>query len=234
MAQQPPSPPGGGYPPPPPGSPYYAQPPSGGAPAPDPYAADRALAEWATARGYALNATPDLRWYQGWTPFVFFPQPTRVGRELRATFGEASVWIAELFEADPVRQATGEDRHLAAFLASTKLGARAALRSRQGAGVVGDLSAGLSSLFGSRPAPGSVLGDPTLEGAFEVSAPSREEGARALPMPLRELLFKIGFRGILELRSGGMVYEAYDKKAFEPQSLDALITAIGQLYRATG
>jgi len=211
MAQAPPGPPGG-------------QPPF------DPYAADRALAQWAAARGYTLSAQPDLAWYQGWFPCVYLARPVRVGREVRATFGDATVWAAETFEADTLKQATGEDRHLLVFLTSQRLGARAALRSRQGGGMVNEISSGLDSLFGKKPQPGSVLGDPTLEARYDATTPSREEGNRALPMGLRQLLLQSGWRGILELRAGGMVCETYDRKMFDPSGLDALFTLIGQIY----
>jgi hypothetical protein len=56
---------------------------SGGPPPADPYAADRALAQWAHARGFALQPSPDLAWYQAWYPFVYLFRIARVGRELR-------------------------------------------------------------------------------------------------------------------------------------------------------
>lgn len=251
MTQQPPGgrPPGPAYPPPPQGGAYGAPPPQGGAygapppnaygappggayAAPDPYAAERALGEWAAARGYALNTSPDLNWYLGWYPLSYFPKVHRIGREVRATFGEASVWVAELFEQDTVKQATGEDRHLTTFLTSPRLVARASVRSRQGGGMVSEISSGLDSLFGKRPAAGSVLGDPTLEGLFDITTPSRDEGNHALPMPLRQLLVQSNWRGILEVRAGGLVMDAYEKRPFEPAALDALLQVVGQTYRA--
>ena len=217
MAQ---SPPAGGYPPPP-----------GGAPAHDPYAQDHALAAWAAERGYALTNQPDLRWYQGWAPFAFHPRPLRVVREVRATFGEATLWAVEWIEDDPVKQATGDDRHLVALVTSPRLVARGSLRSKQGGGVVNEISSGLNSLFGSKPAAGTLLGDPTLEASYDVSVPSREEGDRALPMPLRRFLVGAGFRGVVELRQGGMIFNDYSLKRFDPSTLDALIHRAGQAYQ---
>lgn len=214
------SPPAGGYPPPP-----------GGAPARDPYAQDHALSAWAAERGYALSTQPDLRWYQGWAPFTYQPRPHRLGREVRAVFGDATLWAVEWVEDDPVKQATGDDRHLVALITSPRLGARAALRSKQGGGVVNEISVGLNSLFGSKPAPGAALGDPTLESAYDVSVPSRDEGDRALPMPLRRFLVGAGFRGVLELRQGGMLLDDYSTRRFEPATLDGLIHRAGQAYQ---
>src|SRR5687768_14504273 len=101
MAQSP-SPPGA---PSPPGG--YSPP-----PAHDPYAADRALHEWLSSRGHELNPAPDVRWFQGWYPFVYMPLLARVGRELRASLGDARAWLVEGFENDAIKQATGEDRHI--------------------------------------------------------------------------------------------------------------------------
>src|SRR5512146_1776024 len=154
---------------------------------PDPYAADRALAQWAQARGYTLGSNPDPNWYRGWYPCVYVPPFSRLGRELRATFGEASVALVEGFEADPIKQATGEDRQVLAFLASPRLTSRVAVRSKSGGGLVREISGGLGALFGGGSA-GGALGDPTFEAKYDVTAPSREEGQAALPFPLRQLL----------------------------------------------
>ena len=93
------------------------------------------------------------------------------------------------------------------------------------------LSSGLGSLFRGE-SPGSLLGDPTLEARFDVMAPSRDEGNAALPMPLRQLLVTSGFRGILEVRSGGLVVSLFDLRSFDAASLDRALPYIEQLYRA--
>lgn len=211
--------------PPPPGYP----PPPGGAPPYDPYASDRALAAWAAERGYAISTTPDLAWFQAWSPFSYLPRAHRVVREVRATFGEVCVWVVEWFEDDPVKQATGEDRHLVALATSPRLAGRAALRSKSGGGVVQEISSGLGSLFGGKPA-GSVLGDPTLEGRFDVAVPSREEGDRALPMALRQLLVGASFRGIVEVRPGGLAMTDWTLRAFDGPTIDALVHRVGQVH----
>lgn len=203
----------------------------GGLPA-DPYAAERALAHWAEARGYALQPSPDLAWYQAWYPFVYLFRIARVGRELRAAFGEAQVWIVEAFDPDPLKQATGEDRNVFAFLTSPRLTRRAAIRSRAGGGIVQEISTGLGSLFKGGGSPGGALGDPTFEQRYEVTAPSREEGHAALPMPLRQMLLQTGWRGILELRAGGLACTMFDRRTFDPPTLDALIATLGQIYQA--
>ena len=205
-------------------------PPPGAPPGPaDPYAADRILAQWAQARGYVLSATPDLRWYQGWFPCVYLPPIARVGREVKATFGEANVAIVEAFEGDVLKQATGEDRSVVAFLMSSKLTHRAAIRSKAGGGLVNEISSGLGSLFKSGGTPGTVLGDPTFEARFDVTTPSREESAFALKMPLRQWLLQTSWRGILEIRGGGAICTPFERR-FEPATLDALVTAVGQIY----
>ncbi len=231
MAQMPPGPPGapppgGGYPPPPPGGGYPQ--------AQDPYAAERALGEWAQQKGYALGNTPDLAWYQGWAPFVYLQQLARVGRELRLEMGDAHVFVVEGFEADAVKQAAGEDRCLRCFVTSARLAARAAIRSKTGGGVVNDIKSGFGSLFSSGTA-GGVLGDPTFEGRFDVTTPSRDEGNRALPMPLRQHLLQYNWRGILETRPGGMICTMYDTTSFNAQVLEWTLSTLGYIYQlATG
>jgi hypothetical protein len=200
--------------------------------APDPYAADRALAQWAEVRGYSLNPNPDLAWYKGWYPCAYLFPIARVGREVRASFGDAHVGIVEAFEADALKQATGDDRHVFAFLTSQHLTRRAALRSKQGGGIVQELSTGLGSLFKGGGSPGGVLGDPTLEARYDVTTPTREEGHFALPIPLRQLLLSLGWRGILEIRPGGLACTMFDRRSFDPASLDWVISTLGQIYQA--
>ncbi len=195
----------------------------------DPYAAERALTEWSAARGHELNPAPDVRWFQGWQPFVYLPALVRIGREIRVTLGDARAFIVEGFENDPFKHATGEDRHVVAFVTAPRLAYRAALRSKQGAGLVEGLSKGLDALVTSPPQPGAVLGDPTLEGRFDVMVPSRDEGNAALPMPLRHMLVGSGWRGILELRAGGLVCINYDRRAFDVPSLEAFIGSVAQI-----
>ncbi len=222
----PPAPPGGGYPPPPGGAP-----PAGGPPAApyDPYAAERALEEWAASKSYTLSKTPDLNWYLSWYPFQYVFRLARIGRELRASFGEATVHVIEGFEADQLKAAAGEDRYLFAFILSQRLTLRAALRAKSGGGLVNEVSRGLGSLFGG--SPGGVLGDPTLEQGFEVWAPSREEGNRALPIPLRQHVLQTNWRGVMETRPGGMVCVFYELRSFDPRSLELCIASAGQLYQ---
>lgn len=220
-----------GYPPPPPG---YPPPPGGapvqpGAPA-DPYAQDRALSDWANQRGYALGSNPDFAWYQSWFPFQYAFRLARVGRELRAQFGEANLFVVEAFEADEVKRVAGEDRHIYALVTSPKLAAKVSLRAKSGGGLVNEVSRGLGSLLSGSSA-GSVLGDPTLEQRFDVAAPSRDEGNRALPMPIRQFLLQTNWRGILETRPGGMLVIPYDRRSFDAQTLDLVVNNVGQLYQ---
>jgi len=226
MAQYPPGPPG--YPPPPGGG--YPPPPPGPAPAPyDPYAQERALEEWAAAKTYTLSKNPDLNWYLSWYPFQYVFRLARIGRELRVTFGEATLHVIEGFESDPIKQAAGEDRYLFAFVLSPRLTLRAAIRAKSGGGLVNEVSRGLGSLLGG--SAGGVLGDPTFEQRFEVWSPTREEGNRALPMPLRQHLLQSNWSGVLETRPGGMVTVFFAQRSFDPVTLDAAITSAGQLYQ---
>jgi hypothetical protein len=230
MSQDPP-----GYrPPPPPHGPapivgQPAQPQPGQAYA-DPYAAERALADWANQRGLTLSAAPDVRWYQAWAPFIYLFSITRVGRELRGRIDDADVALLEAFDPDPIKQAASEDRQVICFLMSQRLRARAALRAKSGGGIVSDVSSGLSSLLRGSSA-GSVLGDPTLESRFDVTVPSREEGNLALPTTLRQMLVSHQWRGILELRPGGMACAMFDRKTFDPAGLDLMLGTLAQIYR---
>lgn len=229
MAQPPgypPPPPAGGYPPPPGGAPTGQAPATGA----DPYAAQRALEEWASTRGYTLNTNPDFAWYQGWFPFQYAFRLARVGRELRAQFGEAALFVVEAFEADDVKRVAGEDRHIYAFVTSPKLTSRVSLRAKSGGGLVNEVSRGLGSLLGGSSA-GSMLGDPTLEQHFDVTTPSRDEGNRALPMPLRQFLLQTSWRGILETRPSGMLMIPYDRRNFDVATLDQVINNVGQIYQ---
>jgi hypothetical protein len=233
MAQQPPGPPN--YPPPPPGAAYPPPPPGGaapGAPNPygaDPYAAQRAVEEWAASHGYTLGLTPDPAWYQAWSPFSYLFRFARVGRELRAEFPGAGVFLVEAFDPDPLKQASGDACVVCGFVTSPKLTCRVAVRSKLGGGVMNELKSGFGALFG-QAAPGGVLGDPTFEGGFDVTAPSRDEGNRALPMPLRQHLLQSGWRGILETRPGGLVCSTFGQRVFDPPTLDAAHAMLGQIY----
>jgi hypothetical protein len=210
----------------------------------DPYAAERALAEWAQARGLAYSPTPDARWYQAWAPFSYLGPIARVGREVRANIGDAVCGIVETREGDPIKEATGEDRRVVAFLVSQRLRYRAAVRSRTGGGIASDVSRhvdevsrdlGLEGLFGTKkPAPQGMLGDPTFDSLFEVAAPSMDEARAALPPALRHLLVQGAFRGILELRAGGLVVTFFDRPAFEPQTLEGSLARVAQIYQALG
>lgn len=214
------------YPPPPPGGGWAPQ------GAPDPYAGDRALAEWAGARNYALNSQPDVRWYQAWAPFAYLFPISRLGREVRAQIGEATLNVVEAFDSDPIKEATGEHRHVIAYLMSPKLAYRAAVRLKGGgAGIVDDVTKGLNDLFGSSK-PKGYLGDPTFEGRYDVVGPTVDEANAALPMPLRQVLLQSNFRGILEVRGQGLVITFYDRTGFDPATLDGTVAWVGQIYQA--
>ncbi len=216
----------------------------------DPAAAARALAAWAQARGYELNEKPDLAWYKGWAPMVYLFAPSRLGREVRAQFGDASVFIVEAYEPMPERGGESEC-YVIAFLTSARLAYRAAIRSRMQKEAVEELRTQLNP----RKTPRSlsrwrwrerenflrrtygrgvrgVLGDAIFEAHCEIATPTREEGLAALPVALRHLLVQGGWRGILEFRPGGMVSTTYGPPMFDPASLDATLAMLGQVYNA--
>lgn len=173
-----------------------------------------------------------MAWYLGWQPFTYASRFSRLARELRASFGEIGVAIVETFEDDPLKQVAGEDRHVIAFVTSAALSRRAAVRSKQGAGDLTDIGRGLGALFGGAPPPGAVLGDPTFEQHFDVTVASREDGAAAVPLALRQLLLTARFRGALETRQGGMVVQFYGVRTFEPARLDEITTLLWQVHQA--
>jgi hypothetical protein len=190
---------------------------------------------WAQARGAAISTSPDPRWYQSWGPYVYLPSFARIGREARVSIADGptqvQAFVVETYEGDPIKQATGDDRLLVAFVTSPRLAYRAAVRSRSGAGVLDDFSRGIDAIVGTGPSPGSVLGDPTFERVFDVGAPTRDEGNAALPIPLRQTLLQSGFRGVLELRPGGLICTLYDRRAFDPPTLDALLGAVARVHQ---
>ena len=228
------------YPPPPPGwdSPSSAPPPSI-----DPAAADRALAAWAQTRSYALQLHPDATWYRAWAPFAFLFRPALVGREVRAPLGDAHAWVVELAEHDPT------DRYVVTFITSPRLVYRGALRSRLQKEAVEELRAS----FNPRPTPRAsarwrwreretflrrtygravrgVIGDSIFEAHYEIATPTREEGSAAFPVAMRHLLVHGGWRGILELRPGGLVIATYGPPLFDPRALDATLGLAAQIY----
>ncbi|GAC1352765.1 MAG: hypothetical protein NVSMB1_18940 [Polyangiales bacterium] len=217
------------YPPPPPGGAYSHPSPA----AADSLSRQRMLDEWAQARRYSVQPSPDVRWYQAWAPFVFLPPVVRLGCEVRATFSEVSLWLVEAFEGNTLNQATGDDRRVVAFVTSPQLAYRAAVRSRFGAGFFGDVGKELHSLFGGASAGvRGPLGDAAFEERFECAMPTREEGNAALSLPLRHLLLQAQWRGVLEVRAGGLVCSFYDRPGFDPGTLDGTIHLTGEIYRA--
>lgn len=205
----------------------------------DPYAAQRAFADWAAQRGYELVAQPDVRLHQAWYPFQFLRPIAGVSRELRVVLGAARVSIVEVAFADTVGQVVGESRGLLFFALVDGLRYRAAVRTRSGGGVTDDLSRGLKEVgdFFSRglqtpPVAGSLLGDPVLEQRCEVVVPSPQEGNLALPMPLRQILTHPSFQGVVELRPGGMGVQMYDLRSLDMASVEQGVVRMKQLVDA--
>jgi hypothetical protein len=155
-----------------------------------------------------------------------------VGREIVARFGEVTIACVETFDSDPFKAAAGEGQHVMAFALANGLRHRAALRSKQGAGDLTDITRSLGALFGSRPPVGAVLGDPVFEQHYDVNVPSREEGVAALTMPLRHLLVGGQFRGAVEIRPGGVAIEFYGMRGFDPVRLDGALSLANQILAA--
>jgi len=214
------------YPPPPPAA--------GWGPQATAASAEQVLTAWATERNYVINTQPATGFYLSWYPFQYLPRITHVTRELRTSFGEASVFVAEAYDNDPVRQAVGTHRMLLCLLMSPNIAYRVAVRAKTGGGIGAEIERGLNelgNLLSSKPPPGNVLGDPILERAVDVTAPTRDEGNLALPQALRRLLVQ-DFRGILETRPQGMAVTFFDCTIFEPRSLDTVLHLTRQLYQS--
>ncbi len=211
---------------------------------------DQRLHDWAGVRGYEFNAKPSAEWYQSWAPFVFLFVPTGVEREVRASFGDAQVWIIEARNAEQAQRGE-EDRYVVSFLLSPRLSYRAAVRSRMQKEAVEELRTPINP----RRTPRSLgrwrwrerdqflrrtygrgirgaIGDAIFEAHCEIQTPSREEGLAALPVALRQWLITTGWRGVLELRPGGLVSTTYGPPLFDPASLDATIHHLGYVYNA--
>lgn len=210
-----------------------------GSAAHDPYAQQRALAEWASQRGYELVPQPDPRPFQAWYPFQFLRPIASASAELRVSIGTARLSIVEVAFADTLGQVVGETRGLLFFVLSDALRFRAAVRSKAGGGVTDDISRGLKEvgdLFSrglqSGPAPGGVLGDPVLEQRCEVLVPSPQEGQLALPMPLRQILAHPSFQGVVELRPGGLAAQMFDLRQLDPPSVEQGVLRAQQLLAA--
>lgn len=231
------------YPPPPPGW-DTRRPPS--SPPIDPILAERALSGWAQTRGFELNARPDLRWYKAWAPFVYLFAPSHLGRELKAATHEATAWIVEAFDEE---SATPDDPYIVAFVTSPRIQYRGAIRSRLQKEAIDELRTPFNPRRTPRPSVRwrwreregflrrtygrvvrGVIGDSIFEAHYEITTPTREEGAAAFPVALRHLLVHGGWRGILEVRPGGMILATYGPPMFDPPSLDTTLSLLGQVY----
>lgn len=182
------------------------------------------MTAWLTERKYEFVGQPDIRFYNAWLPFHYLSTFTRVTREVRATFDDARVYVVEAPDDNSIAHAFDSGPSILAFVQSPRFPARAALRSKSGGGIGSDLERGFDSLFGSKPK--TFLNDPTLEKAFEVLAPSPQEGNVALPMTFRQRIVGGNFRGIIELRMQGMIVQSYNCRGFDPANLDPFINDI--------
>lgn len=211
---------------------------------------EKRLTEWAPARGYEYNPRPEVDWYQSWAPFVFLFKPTRVFREVRASFGDAQLWIVEAVD-DTKPKTAEESRYVLSFLLSPRLHYRAALRSRMQKDAIDEMRTSINPRLTPRSlgrwrlgerdkllrrtygrGVRGVIGDAIFEAHCEIATPSREEGLAALPIALRQWLLTTGWRGILELRPGGLVSTTYGPPLFDPASLDATIHHLGHVFNA--
>ena len=211
---------------------------------------EQRLTTWAPSRGYEYNPRPSVDWYQSWAPFVFLFKPTRVLREVRASFGDAQLWMVEAVDESKPKPAE-ESRYVLSFLLSPRLHYRAAIRSRMQKDAIDEMRTSINP----RKTPRSlgrwrwrereqflrrtygrgvrgVIGDAIFEAHCEIATPSREEGLAALPVALRQWLLTTGWRGILELRPGGLVSTTYGPPLFDPASLDVTIHHLGHVFNA--
>lgn len=215
-----------------PAAPYPAASPVGYAPYP-PASIDPRLAAWAQHRRAQLTM-PDPRFYMAWSPIQFLSRVGAVYREAQLTMNDAPVRLAEVSVDEALRKAVGEDRVVLAFLSSPRVLYRAALRSRAAEGLAESVNYGIKlidSLVGTQSAK---IGDPVLEREFEIAFPTPQEGAMALPLSLRSLLVNGRFRGVLELRQGGIVLWRSDVRHFDPTPLDRLLDTLSRVYAVFG
>jgi serine/threonine protein kinase len=204
-----------------------SNPPGRGLPAGTPWQAptqpqphDAPVMNWAGARSAELRAPGDARTILAWQPFFYLPRIERSYREARVNAG-APMTLVEAGLEDAFRKAVSEDRMLVTLVESPKLRYRASLRSkRSSGGLIDGMARGLKMLDALAAAPQGILGDPHFEQYFEVTAPSAAEAQTAIPVPLRALLVRGGFHGIIELRAGAALFTIFDAPRFEPASLD--------------
>ncbi|MBL9021987.1 MAG: protein kinase [Myxococcales bacterium] len=184
---------------------------------------DARLQEWAQARGAALYAPGDVRPLLAWQPFFFLPRLERVYREARLAGPLGAITLAEAGVDDPIRKAVAEDRMLVALVHAQKCRYRASLRSkRSSGGLIDGMARGFRALELSGAAYG-ILRDPHFEQHYEVTAPSPQEAALALPVPVRAVLVAAGFHGIIELRAGAILLTVFDAARFDPACLERVL-----------
>ncbi len=199
---------------------------------------DPALLSWATSKGYQLNPFPSAAWYQGWGPFRYLFEIQGVGLELICDFGEADLWIVEAYDSGNIEyDKTGAfkyvgSRHTLGFVTSPHLRARGASWSRQDADLKHELGKAFGSLFSGGQKQASPLGDARFESFYEVAVPSQPEGVVAFTPTLRRLMLERQFRGIIEVRAGGMVFAPSAASTFDEGGLERLIALFGELYGA--
>jgi serine/threonine protein kinase len=193
---------------------------------------DAPVMNWATARSAELRAPGDARTILAWQPFFYLPRIERCYREARTQAGVAATLVEAGLE-DAFRKAVSEDRMLIAVVELPKLRYRASLRSkRSSGGLIDGMARGLRMLDSLAAAPQGILGDPHFEQYFEVTAPSAAEAQTAIPVPLRALLVRGGFHGIVELRAGAALFTIFDAPRFEPASLDRALDLASRIVAA--
>ncbi|NUO50634.1 MAG: serine/threonine protein kinase [Polyangiaceae bacterium] len=193
---------------------------------------DAPVMNWAAARSAELRAPGDARTILAWQPFFYLPRIERSYREARVNAG-ASVTLIEAGLEDAFRKAVSEDRMLVALVESPKLRYRGSLRSKKSSGgLIDGVGRGLRMLDALAAVPHGILGDPHFEQYFEVTAPSAGEAQMAIPVPLRALLVRAGFHGIVELRTGGALFTIFDAPRFEPPSLDRALDLAARIVAA--
>lgn len=155
-----------------------------------------AIGMFARSRGMLFDPRPDERWFRHWEPHDTMVAPELwlnavTERARRGTFVVAEPWTAnEGFV--PI------ERTVVGFAQIQGPQCRAAMR-------VGEPFLTRVAFLESAPPAQVELGDPTWDEHVTTFANAVDVARRAFPPALRELLRARGFRGHLEIRSGGFV-----------------------------
>jgi hypothetical protein len=192
------------------------------APAYLPYGTE-AITAWAGSRGMANQPRPDQAWFRGWEPFDTLLSPAYYFNACTWNLAPGTITVVEpwteLINTEPV------DRALYAFVAHPGLQRRASMRAG------GEHFMSRVSVIADPPPPEQEVGDPVWDEHVVTHANSAQVAREAFTGPLRQLLQGWGFRGHVELRSGGAIIYAAEYKP-SPQDYDRLLRTAQQIVDA--